>query len=457
MKKALIKKLALVLALSLGLTACSAPAQSTSGNAPSNPPAQSQAPAQGGTAAPTQSNPPQQPVKITIWYEGNDSRLPYFKAVEAEMQKEYPNISIETVTFDNATLMTKALQAITTTGGVDLVFNSASRLLQLYQQSNKGFEELNQVLDTAVNKEVMTDADLKLSSSEDKLIVLPINRSLAGLGVKTDVAGVDVNDSTLPSTWDKFLALGKSYKAAGKAGFTMHLGVDPGQVFNLFMVGSGMDNIWIDGAPESQIKNKLESFKKVVEVYAGADGIWDKDATTEDFAAMYTKIQSGSVGMFRVGDWNVANWDKPDSGVGSFTVTTWPSMDGSGKGALVNTNTRGLALPKNAPNKEAAKIYLKYALSKPAQEKSFETMGSCIDLSVVNTDKLSPNQKIFFDPSVQICAFDAYVGQFEYYPALLEVYEKGLIKAFNSKSAEEITKNLEQLDADLAKAIKENK
>lgn len=433
--KKFISVIALSLAASLFMTACGSSESVSSAN----------------------SAQPDDPVKITIWYEGNDARLPYFQAVEAEMQKEYPNYSIEAVTFDNATLMTKALQAVTTTGGVDLVFNSASRLLDLQQQSRQAFEPLNEVLDSAINKEVVTDGDIQLSSSGEDLIVFPINRSLAGLGVKTDVAGVDVTEDNLPSDWEKFCALGKTYKNAGVSGFTMHLGVDPGQVFNLFMAGSGISDVWLNGVPESQIQNHNEEFKKIVNVYAGTDAFWDKDATTEDFAAMYTKIQSGSVGMFRVGDWNVANWDKADSGVGEYVVTTWPSMDGSKKGGLVNTNTRGLALPKNAPNKDAAKVFLKYALSKPAQLKSFETMGSCIDLSVVDTSKLSKNQTIFFDSEVTIYPIDTYTAQFTYSPALVETYEKGLIQALNSKDETEIVKSLEVLHTDLNKTIEENK
>lgn len=155
------------------------------------------------------------------------------------MQKDYPNYSIEAVTFDNATLNTKALQAVTTTGGVDLIFNSASRLLSLYQQSGQAFEPLNDVLESCENADVVTEGDIKLCSAGDDLIVFPVSRSLAGLGVKTDVEGVEVTEDTMSTTWDKFLALGEQYQAAGKSGFTMHLGTDPGQVFNLFMCGSG--------------------------------------------------------------------------------------------------------------------------------------------------------------------------------------------------------------------------
>ena len=126
------KGIALMLAAAMCMTtACG---QSTTNNQDS---------AESGKPASPQDNGQEQsdavssgePVTITIWYEGNDSRLPFFKAAEAEMQKDYPNYSIEAITFDNATLTTKALQAVTTTGGVDLIFNEASRLLVTHQQS----------------------------------------------------------------------------------------------------------------------------------------------------------------------------------------------------------------------------------------------------------------------------------------------------------------------------------
>ncbi|MEG1926292.1 MAG: hypothetical protein RR415_11155 [Ruthenibacterium sp.] len=186
---------------------------------------------------------------------------------------------------------------------------------------------MDDVLKNAVNKDVVTVSDLKLTSKDNKLIVFPANRSLTGLGVKKDVEGVEITEDKMPTDWDKFIALGKEYKAAGKSGFTMHLGTDPGQIFNLFMIGTGMPDIWLNATPESQIENKMEYFEKIVSVYAGQDAFWDKDAVNEDFVTMYTKIQSGSVGMFRVGNWNARGWDArgwdaTDSGVGDYTVTT---------------------------------------------------------------------------------------------------------------------------------------
>lgn len=399
----------------------------------------------------------EEPVTITIWYEGNDTREPFFDAIEAEMQKDYPNYSIETVTFDNNTLTSKGLQAITATGGVDLIYNEATRLLQMNLQSGGAFTELDDVLAEAENNEVVTESDLKLTKQNGSLMVFPTNRSLAGLGVKLDVPGVEVTEDKMPTDWEKFVALGKEYKNAGLNGFTMHLGTDPGQVFNLFMIGSGMSDIWLNSVPESQIAKKQSYFEDIVSLYAGPDAFWDKDAVNEDFATMYTKIQSSSVGMFRVGNWNAGGWDAADSGVGEYTVTTWPSLDGQSEGGLVLSGVRGFALADNAPNPEAAKTFLKYALTEEAQKASFEVFGSCVDVSVVDQNSLTPNQKIFFDPNVPIYAFDTYSSDIEYYPALLEVYEKGLLNAFSATSEEGISEAITQLDADVNQAIEMNK
>jgi multiple sugar transport system substrate-binding protein len=393
---------------------------------------------------------------ITIWYEGGDARLPFFKAVEAEMQKDYPNYRIDAVTFDNATFMTKVLQTVTATGGVDLVFNDASRLLTINQQSGGGFADLSGVFEADSHKALVTSGDLKLSSTNDALIVYPINRSIAALGVKTDVSGVVVNEETLPKTWDKFETLGAAFKSAGMPGFTMHLGSDPGQIFNLFFCGSGMSDIWLNSTPESQIVSKLDYYKRVVSAYAGTNAFWDKDATSEGFAEMYNKILSSSVGMFRVGNWNAGNWDKPGSGVGEYTVTTWPSMKEGMDSGLVLLNTRGLAMPKNAKNQEAAKIFLSYVLSKEAQSASFATMGSCIDVSVVDPAVLSKNQRIFFDPTKKLFPIDTYVAQYTYYPQINEVFEKGLTRAFNA-SPTQIENTLVELSSQIDKAILENK
>ncbi len=400
----------------------------------------------------------QEPEEITIWYEGGDARLPFFKAIEAEMQKDYPNYSINAVTFDNSTFMTKVLQATSATGGVDLVFNDASRLLEIDLQSNNSFEDLSSILELDSRKDLVNEGDIKLSSVAGRLVVYPVNRTIAGLGVKTDVAGVEVAGETSPATWKEFKELGLAYKKAGINGFTMILGSDPGQVFNLFLCGSGMSDIFLNGTPESQVEKNQKYFEDIVSVYAGGEeAFWDKDATSEDFSAMYTKIQSGSVGMFRAGNWNVAGWDAPDSGVGEYQVTEWPSISGDGTRGLVLLNTRGFAMPKNSEHKEAASVFLQYALKEEPQGKSFETMGSCMDLSVVDTDKLTKNQKIFFDPDVKLYPIDNYVADIPYYNDIKDVYEKGLTNAVNSKSAEEITENITNIHTSINQVIEKNK
>lgn len=396
-------------------------------------------------------------VKITIWYEGNDSRLPFFEAAAAEMQKDYPNYSIDAITFDNDTLTTKALQAVTTTGGVDLIFNEASRLVVTHQQSNGGFESLDDILGETPNSEKITDADRKIISAAEGVVVFPVNRSVSGLGYRTDVAGVDVTEDKVPNTFEKFVALGKEYQGAGIAGWTLHLATSPEQVFNLFISGgNSMSDTWLNGVPESQVEKNKEYFEKILGLYAGEDAIWDKDAINEDFAGMYTKIESGSVGMFRVGNWNASGWDGEDSGVGKYAVTTWPSFDDNGKGNLFQGGVRGVALPKNSENKEAAKTFLKYCLSDAAQKASFDTMGSCINYGVVDKDSLTENQKIFFDESIPAYPVDAYEGAFSFYPTLLEVYGKGITNAINSKGADEIKVNVEKIHEELTKAIEEN-
>lgn len=393
---------------------------------------------------------------ITIWYEGNDSREPYFRAMEELMQKDYPNYSIETVTFDNQTLTSKGMQAITATGGVDLIYNEATRLLSMNLQTGGAFTELDDVLDEAIGKENVVEGDLKMTTQNGALMVFPTNRSMSGMGVKLDVPGVEVTEENMPTDWDKFVTLGKAYKEAGVNGFTMHLGTDPGQVFNLFMNGSGMSDVWLNGTPESQIEKNQEYLEKIIALYNGEDAFYDKDAINEDFATMYPKIQSSSVGMFRVGNWNAGGWDAADSGVGEYTVVPWPSINGNESG-LVLSGVRGFALADNAPHPEAAKTFLKYALAPEAQKVCFEVFGSCIDNSVVDLDSLTPNQKIFFDSSIPLYAFDTHSSNIEYYPALLEVYEKGLTAAFSAKSAEEVSQCLADLHTNVNDAIAANK
>lgn len=102
-------------------------------------------------------------------------------------------------------------------------------------------------------------------------------------------------------------------------------------------------------------------------------------------------------------------------------------------------------------------MFLTYCLSEAAQKASFDTMGSCMDYSVVDVNKLSKNQKIFFDSSIPIYPSDSYVGVFSYYPDMLEAYEKGLMNAFNAKDEAEIKSSIEKIHTDVNAVIQENK
>ena len=84
--------------------------------------------------------------------------------------------------------------------------------------------------------------------------------------------------------------------------------------------------------------------------------------------------------MFRAGNWNVAKWDKLDPLAGDYTIVPYPSF-GSGSGNFYEASLRGLAVPENAPNKEAALEFAPFILSKGAQQASLDAMGGSADVT----------------------------------------------------------------------------
>jgi ABC-type glycerol-3-phosphate transport system substrate-binding protein len=148
---------------------------------------------------------------------------------------------------------------------------------------------------------------------------------------------------------------------------------------------------------------------------------------------MYQIIEGGKGGMFRVGDWNVAKWDRQDVLNGDFVLGPWPQFKAGDKNVVVMSGMRGAAVPANAKNRDEAVRFLQFMLTKEAQQSSLKNIGSAVrgdlDLSA-----LGDHGRFFASGTTPTVAYDFPESLFTYYSGIEEIYHKALLKALADRT-----------------------
>ena len=241
-----------------------------------------------------------------------------------------------------------------------------------------------------------------------------------------------------PKTWSDALRIAKKFQendpdGNGKNdtfGIAMQAGDAPsitGGGINLLVYGSGVAHPLVDENGEIVIdrpevaKPTIEYLKLFTEYK-----LVSPETVNHTFTDMYQLIEGGRVGMFRAGNWNVGKWDKT-SPAGDFVVGPYPAVNG-GAGAMVVGSVRGMAIPENAKNKDAAKEFVKFIVSKDAQQLSLNNMGGVVrgDLDTAN---VTPSLRPYLASDAKLQTDDFLSSVFPWYLKLQEAYYKQLVEA----------------------------
>jgi multiple sugar transport system substrate-binding protein len=197
---------------------------------------------------------------------------------------------------------------------------------------------------------------------------------------------------------------------------------------DLLILGNGFPHPLVDEKGEVII-DKPE-IAKIVVAYLKlftTDKLVSPDTTNHTFTDMYQLIEGGRVGMFRVGNWNVGKWDKSPP-AGDYAVYPYPAI--SGHASMVVGSVRGMAVPENAPHKDAAKEFVKFIVGKQAQQFSLGTMGGVVR-SDLDTSAVTPGLRPFLSPDTAFTTDDFASSVFPWYLKLQEGYYRILIAAIN--------------------------
>jgi glucose/mannose transport system substrate-binding protein len=185
-----------------------------------------------------------------------------------------------------------------------------------------------------------------------------------------DKAVFEANGLTPPTTFDEFFAVCEALKAKGIAPYVMGTkdGWEAAHIFEDVLAGTlGAEKykgLWTGAVPwtDPGVTQALENFKKMVG-YANTD----HPALTWDGAGEY--LIAGKGGMMIMGDWTNGWFQSKD-----YTGYGWVPSPGA-QGIFVGLSDT-FALPKNAPNGENARNWLKVCGSLEGQEAFNPQKGS---------------------------------------------------------------------------------
>nr|WP_281400061.1 extracellular solute-binding protein [Microvirga zambiensis] len=289
------------------------------------------------------------------------------------------------------------------------------------------------------HKSSLTDGDWTASTFKNRVVQIPFQRTMTGLGVRK--SWLEKVGEQPPKTWDDVIRIGKKFQEQDPDGngrkdtfgIAMQAGDAPsitGGGINLLVYGNGLPHPLVNEKgdiviDQPDVSKAVTEYIKLFTEYK----LVSPETVNHTFTDMYQLIEGGRVGMFRVGNWNVGKWDKQPP-AGDYVVVPYPSFT-STPGALVVGSVRGMAVPENAKNKEAAKQFVKFIVSKQAQQISLNNMGGVVR-SDLDTATVTPGLKPFLTADVKLQTDDFLSSTFPWYLKLQENYYKHLIEAINN-------------------------
>jgi len=316
--------------------------------------------------------------EITIWHDKADPGIAMIERIAELYRRDNPSVTVRSISMPTDQWLARTIAALNTNTPPDIVFNDNDRIIQVQQSTGKLADLTATVAGmVADDRSHLSAGDLGASSFQGKLIQIPFQRVIVGLGVrKSWLAEIG---EPFPRSWDDFLRVAGKFKDKHKDAFpiALHAG-SPGAItgagISLFAYGNGASHVLVDEKGEividqPAVARPLVEYLKLFTHYKYVS----PDAINHGFVELYQMIEGGKAGMFRTGNWNVAKWDKQPP-AGDYVVGPYPNF-GTGNGAMIVATIRGMAVPENARNKQAALKFVTFLASRPAQQVSFDLMG----------------------------------------------------------------------------------
>lgn len=379
-----------------------------------------------------------QATTLTIWHDLGDNGVNWFNRVAEAFAKVRPNTTVRSLSFPTDQWFGRVIGAINTGSPPDLIFNNYERVIRIQSQTSK-VADLQGTLSGVSDRSFLGEDDLRVATYRERMIILPVQRVQMAFGARK--SWLDKVGEAFPATWEDTRRVAEKFKAndpdgngrTDTFGFALQAARprDLVHMLDLFIFGSGLRHTLVDPAGQVTLDQPAhaEVLGEFLRTYSSYGHV-APDTVNHSFTEMYQVIEGGRGGMFRVGDWNVGRWDRPDMLGGDFVTGPWPAFGGRPNSVVIG-GMRGVAIPENAPNRALSQEFAQFLLGREAQQASLEVMGAAVrkDLDV---GRLSPRQQWFARAEHRLAAYDFPESIHPWYPELEAAYHRRLLGAIAS-------------------------
>lgn len=382
--------------------------------------------------------------ELVIWHDKGDDGIKMFQEIGAEFAKTNPGVTVKSLSFPTEQWFSRSIAAINTGTSPDLIFNDNFRIARI-QQSTSKLHDFGPGLDKLGKSErsALSASDLDASRYNGKLVMLPTQRILVGLGART--SWLKEVGEPFPKTWADALRVAAKFQSAdpdknGKAdtyGFASQAG-DASvlhQMLEFFGFGAGLKHILVDDKGEivldqpQNAKMVSEHLKLMAEYKLVAP-----ETPNHTFTDMYQLIEGRRAGFFRVGDWNVRKWDR-EGLKGDYEIGPLPVLFEGNAPRLVVHGMRSAGVPTNGKKPDLAVRFAEFMLTPEAQAASLRNMGSAMRTDVP-TEGLPEHLLFFAKTKLEIAPNDFPESLHSWYPQFKEIAYRELMAAVSKPPAD---------------------
>jgi multiple sugar transport system substrate-binding protein len=372
--------------------------------------------------------------ELTVWHAYAEPGVQLIQRIADSYKESHPGVVVKSISMPRDQWLARSIAAINTNTAPDIIFYDNDLMVQVQKNTGKLTDLAPVIADMpSPDRSYITQGDISGSSFAGKVIMLPVNRAIVGLGARKSWL-VEVGE-TFPKTWDDYMRVAGKFKEKHKDGYPigLHAGAPSAITYagiDLFAYGSGAPHVLVDNngdivIDQPYVAKPLVEYLKLFTEYKYVS----PETTNYTYVELNQMVEAGKVGLFRVGNWSVAKWDK-DPPAGDYEVGPYPSF-GPGTGAMIVSTLRGVAVPDNAPNKDAALSFVKYMVSQPAQQAFLDILGGAIrtDLDISH---VTPGLRAFLAKDVKLQTDDFASAVFPWYGKLQESYYRLLLDAISN-------------------------
>lgn len=158
------------------------------------------------TVAAIFSAPVAQAETLVIWHDLGDNGIRWFEELNERYRTIDPNVTITTVSYPTDQWFGNVIAAINTDSAPDLIYNNYERVIRIQNQTGRVMDLSDQL---PADTDFLSEADLRVATYEDRMIIFPIQRVQMGFGARA--SWLEALGEKMPTTWAETLRIAQRF------------------------------------------------------------------------------------------------------------------------------------------------------------------------------------------------------------------------------------------------------